>query len=307
MTFNQNADISGNRVSRGRSGARAGGMALGGLGGAGIIIYLLVHFIGGGSLGNLDLSELGLTSPEQGQFEPSDGSGTLEDCLTGADANERVDCRMQGTAYSLDAFWAQTLPQQAGIDYEMPEMVIFSGSVNTGCGAATSAVGPFYCPTDQTVYLDTSFFNELSSRYGASSGPLAELYVVAHEFGHHIQNQLGTMQTANRSATGPTSDQVRLELQADCYAGMWVQGASTTTDSNGVTYLVEPTNAEIKDALSAAAAVGDDHIQETFQGQVQPHTWTHGSSQQRMRWFTTGMNTGTLRGCDTFAVSPGDL
>lgn len=303
MTFNQNANISGNRVRKG-GGAKAGGIAAGGLGGIGVIVFLLISMFGGG---NVDLSELGLTSAGQAQYEPSDGTATLDECLTGADANEKVECRMQATALSLDDYWSRELPQQAGIAYKYPEMVIFTGSVQTGCGAATSAVGPFYCPADQTVYLDTSFFQELSTRYGASGGALAELYVVAHEFGHHIQNQLGTMQKAERQQTGPTSDQVRLELQADCYAGMWVGGASTTKDSNGVTYLLEPTQSEIEDALSAAAAVGDDHIQETFSGQVTPHTWTHGSSAQRMRWFDVGLRLGSLESCDTFAVPAKDL
>lgn len=303
MTFNQNADISGRRVRAG-GGAKAG-MAVGGLGGVGLIVFLLVSLLGGGDLGNL--AEMGLLTEDQGQFQPSDGTDSIDECMTGADANERVDCRMQATAYSLDSFWDATLPQQAGIAYVLPDMVLFSGSVSTACGNATSAVGPFYCPGDQTVYLDTSFFNELTSRYGADDGPLAELYVVAHEFGHHIQNQLGTMDAADRRQTGPASDQVRLELQADCYAGMWVGGASTALDRNGVAYLVEPTQAEIRSALSAASAVGDDHIQETFAGQVTPHTWTHGSSEQRMRWFTVGMQQGTLQACDTFAVSGDNL
>ncbi len=303
MSFNQNADISGNRVRKGGAGVK-GGLAAGGIGGVGLVVYLIFAILGGG---HLDLNELGLTGNNQAEYQPADGSDSLDECLTGADANERVDCRMQATALSLDDYWERTLPDQAGVVYVIPDMVIFTGSVQTGCGAATSAVGPFYCPADQTVYLDTGFFKELSTDYGASGGPLAELYVVAHEFGHHIQNELGYMSEADRTETGPTSDQVRLELQADCYAGMWVGGASTTKDANGVTFLEEPTQEQIKDALSAAAAVGDDHIQETFTGQVTPHTWTHGSSEQRMRWFTTGLTNGTLEACDTFSVSGSDL
>ena len=210
---------------------------------------------------------------------------------------------MDGTGLSLDQFWEVALPEQAGVQYVPPPFQTFAGQVSTACGAATSAVGPFYCPGDQTVYLDTTFFEELTTRFGAQEGPLAELYVVAHEFGHHIQNQLGTMNAIDRTGAGPTSDAVRLELQADCYAGMWVAAASETKDANGVSYLVEPTQAELEQALSAAAAVGDDHIQETFSGQVTPHTWTHGSSAQRQKWFDVGLNEGTLRACDTFAVS----
>lgn len=304
MTFNQNADISGNRVRRGGGGAKMGGIAVGGVGGIGVLVFLLFSLLGGG---DIDLEQMGLAGPQQAQYQPDDGSESLEECLTGADANERVDCRMQATAYSLDAYWGEALPTQARIDYTLPDMVLFSNAVSTGCGQATSAVGPFYCPADQTVYLDTRFFNELTTQYGAQDGPLAELYVVAHEFGHHIQNQLGTMSTAERANSGPTSDGVRLELQADCYAGMWVGGASQATDVNGVAYLQEPTETEIRDALSAASAVGDDHIQETFSGQVSPDSWTHGSSQQRMKWFSVGLESGSLQACDTFAVDGSQL
>ncbi len=300
MTFNQNVDISGNRV---RSGGRSATVAAGGIGGVGLVIYLLVTLLGGDPNTLMDAN---LFSQDQAAYEPSGGE-SLEDCLTGADANQRVDCRMQATALSLDDYWDHALPSQAGIAYVPPEMVIFTGSVRTGCGSATSAVGPFYCPADQTVYLDTSFFDELATTYGSDGGPLAELYVVAHEFGHHIQNELGTMSSQNTRDQGPTSGSVRLELQADCYAGMWVQGASETKDAQGVAFLKKPTPAQIGSALSAAAAVGDDHIQETFQGQVTPHTWTHGSSEQRQRWFNTGLNSGSLQACDTFAVAPEDL
>ncbi len=301
MTFNRNANISGNRVSRG--GGRAG-MAVGGVSGVGLLVYLALALFTGDPT---PLIDAGLTSVQQGQHAPAGETTSLEHCLTGADANEYVDCRMQATAYSLDAYWSQTLPAQAAVEYTEPGMVLYTGSVNTACGPATSAVGPFYCPADQSVYIDTSFFKELTSQYGADGGPLAELYVVAHEFGHHIQNELGTMKKQDTSDKGTASGSVRLELQADCYAGMWVHGASKAYDQNGVAYLKEPTQAEISSALSAAAAVGDDHIQETFQGQVTPHTWTHGSSEQRQRWFTIGMMQGSLSACDTFAVAADDL
>lgn len=296
MTFNEGADISGNRVRRG-SKARTGGVAAGGIGGIGLIVYLLMQLFGGG--GNVDLS--GLTGTDQAEYEPPGGESYVE-CTTGQDANENIECRMQATALSLDAFWSEALPAQAGIEYVPPPFQLFSQATATGCGDATSAVGPFYCPPDQTVYLDTTFFDELTSKFGARGGPLAELYVVAHEFGHHIQNQLGTMDRIDRTGTGPTSDAVRLELQADCYAGMWIKAASDTKDANGVAYLKTPTRDELLDALSAAAAVGDDHIQETFSGQVTPHTWTHGSSEQRQRWLIQGVQYGTLAQCDTFAV-----
>lgn len=301
MTFNKGADISGDRARRSGGGARRGAAVGGGIGGIGLIIVVLMQLLGGGSP---DLS--GLTGQNQYEYEPA-GGDSVADCTTSEQANTDIDCRMDATGLSLDDYWGTVLPEQAGIAYIAPPFSVFTGQVSTGCGAATAAVGPFYCPPDQTVYLDTSFFEELTTKFGASGGPLAELYVVAHEFGHHIQNQLGTMNSIDRSSTGPTSDAVRLELQADCYAGMWVRGAAQTTDANGVSYLVPPTREEINDALSAAAAVGDDHIQETFSGQVTPHTWTHGSSEQRQRWFMTGYDQNSLASCDTFAVSGSQL
>lgn len=299
MTFNKDADISGGRVRRSSGRGKTAGVAVGGVGGLGLLILLVVQLLGGNAQ-DIDLS--GLTGEQQAEYVPEGGTA-LTECLTGEDANRDIECRMQGTALSLDQYWDETLPAQAGIEYVLPGFELFTGQVGTACGSATSAVGPFYCPPDQTVYIDTSFFAELSSKFGANGGPLGELYVVAHEFGHHIQNQLGTMDAADRRGTGPTSDAVRLELQADCYAGMWVRGAVETEDANGHSYLLAPTQAEVEQALSAAAAVGDDHIQDTFSGQVTPHTWTHGSSQQRQNWFITGYNDAALTACDTFAVS----
>ena len=297
MTFNSDADISGNRVRRG-GGGRRGAAVGGGIGGLGLIVVLLIQVFTGQ---NVDLA--GLTGEGQAEYQPAGGDESYVQCLEGGDqANREIDCRMQATALSLDAVWEKTLPEQAGIAYVLPEFTLFSGQVSTACGAASSAVGPFYCPGDQTVYIDTTFFAELTSRFGAEGGPLGELYVVAHEFGHHIQNQLGIMNTMDRSATGPLSDAVRLELQADCYAGLWVKYASETPDANGVAFLNKPTADEISQALSAAEVVGDDHIQETFSGQVTPHNWTHGSSAQRQKWFQVGLDQGSMAACDTFAV-----
>jgi putative metalloprotease len=187
--------------------------------------------------------------------------------------------------------------------------VLWDGArVSTACGNASSAVGPFYCPGDSTVYLDMSFFSQMESTLGATDTPLAEEYIVAHEFGHHIQNLLGVMKRADRAGAGATSDSVRVELQADCYAGVWVHYAATTADPDtGTPFLVEPTRAEVQTALDAVAAVGDDHIQQRSGSGVDSDTWTHGSSEQRVRWFTTGMDSGSLAQCDTFAVSGSEL
>lgn len=288
MTFNDDANIRGGRVSkRGRNAAIAGG------GGGLVVIALLVV----SQLTGVDLTSL---APLLGG-----GSGgtaveesTLDECQTGSDANENVECRMVGAATSLDLYW------ETQVDgYVAPELVLFSGGVSTGCGSATSAVGPFYCPPDQSVYIDTAFFEQLRTQFGASGESLAQMYIVAHEWGHHIQNIVGTMNGLDLQDAGPTSDGVRLELQADCYAGAWVAAASDVEDSTGIALLKEPTRAEIADALNAAEVVGDDYIQENLgSGQVNPETWTHGSSEQRQSWFQVGFERG-VGACDTFSTS----
>jgi predicted metalloprotease len=287
MTFNDDANIGGGRVrKRGRNAAIGGGA--GGL----VVIALVVV----SQLVGVDLT--GLAPILGGGGDPGTvEETTLDQCQTGAQANEDIECRMEGAAVALDAFW------ETQVDgYTQPGIVIFVDGTSTGCGNATSASGPFYCPPDQTVYLDTAFYDDLRTQFGASGGPLAQLYVVAHEWGHHIQNITGTMNGLDLTDQGPTSDGVRLELQADCYAGAWVKAASTIPDENGVPFLEPPTDAQIADALNAAAAVGDDHIQETMGGgQVNPETWTHGSSDSRQRWFNTGYTQG-VGGCDTFAA-----
>jgi predicted metalloprotease len=289
MTFNDNVRIDPGKVSR---GGRGGGIAVGGGLGA-IALFLLSQFLG------VDLT--GLTGGEDASQQDQTGTG-FEHCRTGADANENVECRMVGAADAIDTYWAEELPRLGG-QYQTPEFVVFEGSVNTGCGGATSDVGPFYCPPDQTIYLDTGFYDDLQARFGASGGPLAEMYVVAHEWGHHIQNITGIMNQVDRQSTGPTSDAVRLELQADCFAGSWAGRASTTPDPDtGVPFLEPITRQQMAEALDAAAAVGDDRIQSTVSGDVQPHTWTHGSSEQRQRWFATGYEQGA-GACDTFSAT----
>ncbi|PWB97565.1 KPN_02809 family neutral zinc metallopeptidase [Salinibacterium hongtaonis] len=287
MTFNDNARSSGSRVSkRGRNT----GLAVGG-GGVGLIVILLVSsFLG------VDLSGL-VGGDALGGGGAASQDSPLEGCETGADANAVVECRLDFTAQSLDDFWAQEL----GSGYSLPEFVLFEQSVSTACGSATSAVGPFYCPGDSTVYLDVSFYDELRSRFGAEGGPLAQMYVVGHEWGHHIQNITGVMDRVKRGDSGPTSDSVRLELQADCLAGAWVGGASSVPDANGQTLLEPVTRAQVQDALNAASVIGDDRIQSSAGGEVDPHTWTHGSSEQRQRWFEAGYEGGT-GACDTFAA-----
>lgn len=295
MTFNEGVRADSRRVRSSRGGR---GMAIGGgLGGGALLVAVVVMLLTGQDPSSL----LPSGSPGQGQGQP----GTdLSHCETGADANQHVECRMVLSADALDVYWDRTLPAQADLTYEMPGFELFTGSVTTGCGSASSAVGPFYCPTDSTVYLDLAFFDQLETQLGARNAPLAQMYIVGHEWGHHIQNQLGTMASADRSQTGVDSDGVRLELQADCYAGMFIGAAATTVDpDSGETFLRTPTQDEVRSALEAAAAVGDDRIQEGAGREVTPHTWTHGSAEQRMAWFSTGYEQDSIASCDAFAVA----
>ncbi|MBA3338955.1 MAG: neutral zinc metallopeptidase [Geodermatophilaceae bacterium] len=292
MTFSEGVKIDPGRESGGRGGGRRGGIAIGG--GGGLIVVLLAlllginpgDILGGGNTGTGD----------QGQ-----GSDAFAQCTNAEAANTDINCRVIATAESLDAVWAQLLPDNGGPAYVQPGLNIFAGSVNTGCGAASSATGPFYCPTDQSAYFDSDFFDLLETRFGANGGPLAQEYVVAHEFGHHIQNQLGLLNRAQQDPQGPESGSVRTELMADCLAGMWAKNASTVPDPDTGTPFLQPlTDQDIADALSAAAAVGDDRIQSSQGGQVNPESFTHGTSEQRQRWFRTGFERGTVEACNTF-------
>ncbi|MGW9112248.1 KPN_02809 family neutral zinc metallopeptidase [Microbacterium sp. NPDC055683] len=296
MTFNENANVGGNRARRrGRTAAVAGG----GVAGLGVIGVLVLGLLTGGDFGSL----LGLLSPDGGTTTGGSGEGSaIADCETGQDANEDDDCRLAAGSLALDQFWGDTLADA----YREPGLVIVDGQTATSCGTASNAAGPFYCPPDETVYVDPTFFSLLRERYDAQAGPLAQLYVLAHEWGHHIQNLEGTLSEHQSSATGPESDGVRTELQADCFAGAWVGDMTDQVDENGVPYLEAPTQAQLADALDAASAVGDDHIQEQSGGFVNPESWSHGSSEQRMRWFQTGYASG-VSACDTFAVEGDEL
>jgi predicted metalloprotease len=192
----------------------------------------------------------------------------------------------------VQEYWGETVR-----GYEQAPTQFFSGQTTTACGGATSAVGPFYCPGDQTIYIDLTFYDELRQRFGATGGPFAEAYVIAHEYGHHVQHLLGDDERVGGDRQGATSGAVRLELQADCYAGVWAANAVDTG------FIVELTDADIRDGLDAAAAIGDDRLQRQATGRVDRESWTHGSSEQRQRWFDEGYRSGDPGACDTFAAS----
>lgn len=185
---------------------------------------------------------------------------------------------------SSDDLWAEVF-RQNNQQYEKPKLVLFRGATRSSCGIASSQVGPHYCPNDKTIYLDETFFDELRQRFGGSSGDVAQAYVIAHEVGHHVQNQLGALSAETQ---GSREGSIALELQADCYAGVWAYSqAKNNVFENG----------EIEQAMSAAAAVGDDNIQQTIEGRVTPENWTHGSSEQRVNAFTVGYETGNPARC----------
>lgn len=292
MKFRDRARLDTSQV-RDRRGAGAGGVAIGG-GLIGLVVLLVMVFAGGGGggggSGSLGQVLDGLTVGQGGQATvPSD---LAERCRTGADANEFDDCRIVAVVNSVQAYWGETWA-----DYEPAPTVFFTDAVSTACGNATSAVGPFYCPADRTIYIDLGFYDDLRTRFGASGGPFAEAYVIAHEYGHHVQELTGVLSSTRDGRTGPDSNAVRVELQADCYAGAWAAGAVRTG-------FVEPlAEADIADGLNAAEVIGDDRIQETMQGRVTPESWTHGSAEQRQRWFLQGYRSDDPTTCDTFSIA----
>ena len=269
-----------------RRGMSRPGMAIGGLGGLGVIVFLLISFLGGGSgldqiIGQLENAQ----APTQTGEQPAE--------FQGEDDYEVFASTVLG---STDDTW-NVIFSDSGLDYAEPTLVLFRDATSSGCGSATSSVGPHYCPLDETIYIDETFFDELVARFGAQGGDVAEAYVIAHEVGHHVQKRLGVMeevQSAQRSAGSQTEANelsVRLELQADCFAGVW---ANSLRDAG----VFLP--GEVREAIDAAAAVGDDRIQERVEGQVSPERWTHGSSEQRVEWFNRGYDSGDPTTCNTF-------
>lgn len=303
MEYNDNARLDTSEVEDARGqggmlgGIPGGGFTVGGggLGILGVIILVLVNVLGGGS-GASSIGGIGSLSNTSTYGQTS--STLAQDCQTGADANTKQECRIVADVDSVQKYWTGEFAQM-GKTYTQAPTEFFTNQTQTGCGPATTDIGPFYCPADKTVYIDLGFFQELQTKFGAQGGVFAQAYVIAHEYGHHIQDLLGTLVLKNSgSQQGADSASVRIELQADCYAGVWAHNAVSTG------YITDLTSADIADGLNAAAAVGDDRIQQEFQGQVNPESWTHGSSAQRDHWLTVGYQSGNMTACDTFSGNP---
>jgi predicted metalloprotease len=294
-------DLSSIQDRRGRGGLGGGrGIAVGGggLGIVGLLIVVVLQLAGGGGDGGAGAA-LGVLAG-LGQGETADNSRLEAACQDSGAANDSVDCAVAADVESIQDFWTATL----GSTYVPTDTVFFSGSVQTGCGGASSGSGPFYCPADQLVYIDLSFFDQLQSQFGAQGGLFVNAYVIAHEYGHHVQNLLGTNAQVTPGETGPSSGTVRLELQADCYAGAWANHAETVPDESGAPLIEEITADDISRALDAASRIGDDFIQQNLgSGRIDQDAFTHGSSEQRQKWFSIGYETGDAEQCDTFATN----
>jgi hypothetical protein len=289
---NQRVDVGGVDDRRGRGG---GGLAIGGGAGiVGVVLVLLFQLLGG------DPSQLQIPAGDSsanstGQQETSQ---QLQDrCNTDGALDQFTDCRLIKAFNVADTVWSDEFARR-GVTYASPRLAFFSSATSTGCGQASASVGPFYCPPDQEIYFELGFLEELQQRFGAQ-GEFAQAYILAHEFGHHLQTVLGTerkMRAAQESNPRRANEySVGLELQADCYAGVWATLADRNKD-NGIAL----TRDNIAEAIRAAEAVGDDRIQKATQGRVDPESWTHGSAAQRAQWFNTGYASANIDNCASF-------
>lgn len=307
MRFDDDAGRGTREIRDARGGRFPGGRATVGGGIAGLVALVLGVFFGVGP------EELGLT--EDGSDPPASASPAgqvAQECREGPDASAREDCRVVGVVDSVRDYWRGEYARR-GVRYADAPAVLFTGRAGTGCGTAAPAMGPFYCPDDGRVYLDLGFFGELRTRFGATGGAFAQAYVVAHAYGHHVQELMGTPGRARDGRPGAAGGAVRVELRADCYAGVWARHAAAAADGRaGRPVPAGLTEADVRDGLDAAAAVGDDRSRRRPEGRLQgrargrlqervaPESWTHGSAEQRQRWFHVGYRAGDMERCNTF-------
>ncbi len=283
----------GGGINVGRGGLAAGG------GGLAILIVVAIYLInsfssssGGGTAGP------GMLGGAGGN-QVVDNAQLDQACRTGADAASNEDCAAVAFINSVQGYWNDALAS-AGVTYTGADTVFYSGQTGTACGTGSAGMGPFYCPADQQVYIDLSFWDELRTNFGANDALFTQAYVIAHEYGHHVQNLLGTSDRVS-GATGATSGAVRLELQADCYAGVWANHATSVPGADGEILITEISNTDLQNALQTAASIGDDYIQTNLAGRgVDPSQFSHGTSAQRQKWFLQGYQSGDPATCNTF-------
>ncbi|MEL4359394.1 MULTISPECIES: KPN_02809 family neutral zinc metallopeptidase [unclassified Luteococcus] len=293
MQFNENATLDSSQMQS-AGGGGGGGVAIGG--GLGLIIMIL------GLIFGFNPNDLLGGATQDAATQSGEQANQYAECKTGADIAKNRECRWVAYVNSIQGYWATQFQQG---QYVKAPTVSFSGRVNTACGAATSQVGPFYCPGDRKVYIDTEFADQLLQQLGAQGGPAAEAYILAHEYGHHISNMTGDLAKSQSGGqqSGPDSMAVRTELQADCYAGVWFKNAATN-DQTGIISGIQQD--DLNRIVDAAAAVGDDRIQSSTTGQVNPESWTHGSAQMRQNWVGKGFTSGDPKVCST-AMTAQDL
>jgi predicted metalloprotease len=298
VRFDEGAKLDTSQVDdqRGGGGGIGGWVGMGGgVSVVGLLLYFLLSYLVGSSSSPVSGGLSGL-----GAGQSVNDTQISQSCRSGRNANTALDCEVIGIDNSLDAYWSGAFAG-SGKTYRKPRIDFFNGGVRSGCGSASSETGPFYCPADSEIYIDLSFFQELERRFGAQGGPFARAYVIAHEYGHHVQNLLGTSRRVQAGVSGPASGSVRLELQADCYAGIWAKNASTTPGPSGRPLIVNVTDTDVRAALDTAAHIGDDYIQTQLGGgRVNKSQFTHGTSEQRQKWYGTGYQSGNPKSCNTF-------
>jgi uncharacterized protein len=308
MSLNENAQIDTSQVEDRRGASGGGGLGgmipIGGGGRGGIIgiIATVILLLAGGGYG----ASQGLGGDGN---SGGDNTNLNQECATSnPNRLQNVDCRNALYINSIQNFWQSELPQVYGDQYQPVKTVFFSQQTSTGCGTADTGVGPFYCPQDKLVYIDLAFYDELTNQFGAK-GQFTQAYVLAHEYGHHAQDLIGTLPQVNRAEQRDPGNankySVMLELQADCYAGVWAAHATQTKDQNGQPIFTQVTQQDIQDAVNAAGSVGDDTIQKKMGGGVDESKFTHGTSAQREQWFSTGYKAGDPKSCDTFGNALG--